>query len=72
MSERREDMQNAWEWTARFSRFRWVYRRLVHIFREELASGELDYEDIFSLLERRVTRVPIPEFVRRGMHRLPR
>ena len=43
----------------------------MHIFREELASGEVDYEDIFSQLERSVTKVPIPEFVRRGMHRLP-
>jgi hypothetical protein len=71
MSEQPDDVQNAWEWTGRFPRFRWAYRRLVHIFREELARGEVDYEDIFSQLERTVTKVPIPEFVRRGMHRLP-
>jgi hypothetical protein len=64
--------KDAWEWTNRLPRFRWVYRRLVHIFREELAPGEVDYEEIFSQLERAVTKVPIPEFVRRGMPRLPR
>jgi hypothetical protein len=48
-----------------------VFRRLVHIFREELASGEVDYEDIFSQLERPVTKAPMREFVRRDMPHLP-
>jgi hypothetical protein len=52
MSEQPEDVQKAWQWTAGFPRFRWAYRRLVHIFREELASGKVDYDDIFSPLER--------------------
>jgi hypothetical protein len=43
----------------------------VHIFRKKLASGEVDYEGIICQLERSVTKVPILEFMRRGVHLLP-